>query len=78
MVNQSTSGLVSNAHKSIAPKSTVPSGTVIPFRKKKTIESHQTNYLLGGTNLTPLPRILRIIQYKTLSNEFNVIFYIPI
>ena len=38
---------------------------------------HRTKYLLGGPNLTPLPYISRIIQYKTLRSVFFVIYIIP-
>ena len=41
----------------------------VPFRKRKKIGGHQTNYLSGGPNSTPPQQISRIFQYKTLRTE---------
>ena len=49
---------------------------ILPFRKKKKIEGHRTNYLSGRPNLTPPPQVMRIIQYKTLRSDFFCHLYI--
>ena len=44
------------------------------LEKRKKIGGHHTNYLSGGSNLTPPPQISRIIQYKTLRSVIFLSF----